>query len=390
MYAYLSWVALAFALLMLLELMRMSLLLWRVLSTEPKLDSAKNPETLEYPAISIIMPAKDEELYIEASLKSVLSSDYKNFELIVIDDRSQDRTGEIIERSAKQDHRIKTASITQLPKGWTGKTNAMYIGAESAKGDLLLFTDADVTFDPDTLKSAAAYFVLNNLDMLSLLPGFTHRGFLENVVYPHLALGFSYFNPLTEVNNSASPVAMASGCFILISRKAYEHLGTWRRVKDNVTEDVSLSKIAKENGLRFKLMRGRHFVRTRPFSGLMEVVKFWQRTFYGGLQKSVPKILRLFLNYTSLVILFVLFVVLGRAVGVGAANTIDVVAFAVVSLAVVAVIAPLGILLRDEGVNPLYALAAPLGVFISGWVALSTIMMVINGRGIEWRGSSYK
>jgi hypothetical protein len=100
--------------------------------------------------------------------------------------------------------------------------------------------------------------------------------------------------------------------------------------------------------------------------------------------------MRLLVNYTAVVILFALFLVLGRAVGAGAANTIDVAAFAVVSLAVAAVIAPLGILLRDEGVNPLYALAAPLGVFISGWVALSTIMMVINGRGIEWRGSSYK
>jgi cellulose synthase/poly-beta-1,6-N-acetylglucosamine synthase-like glycosyltransferase len=124
--------------------------------------------TPDAPLLSIIIPARNEEKHIERALASVLALDYPRLEIIVLDDRSQDSTADILHRMAEQEARLRVITITELPAGWLGKNYALHVGAEQAEGEFLLFTDADVRMSPDTVSRAVARMQENSLDHLCL------------------------------------------------------------------------------------------------------------------------------------------------------------------------------------------------------------------------------
>ncbi len=388
---WVAWAGVFFVFLVLLELLHMNLLLVWVLKREPRLanrTSGKMPNPL--PLVTVIISAKDEERHIEEAARSILASDHASIQLILVDDRSTDRTLEIMEDLARQDSRITVLSVQELPPGWTGKTHAVFLGTHQASGEILLFTDADTVFRPDAISRALRHFLTNGLDMMSLIPGFTDRGLLEDAVHPHLALGLSYFYPLTEVNDATKPAAMASGCFIMITKRAYREVGTWETFRSQVTEDVALAKAVKAKGLKMGLMRGGDLVRTRPFATLSEVCRFWERTYYGALEQSIPKMVRLVFNYVSLVLLTLFFVFSGVLLLFGTDTAPINGLFAMSTLAMAAVIIPYSVFIRLEHGNWLYGLLAPVGIFVGAWVAVSTLGTVVMDKGIQWRGSLYR
>jgi cellulose synthase/poly-beta-1,6-N-acetylglucosamine synthase-like glycosyltransferase len=388
---WVAWAGVFFVFLVLLELLHMNLLLVWVLKREPRLanrTSGKMSNPL--PLVTVIISAKDEERHIEEAARSILASDHPSIQLILVDDRSTDRTLEIMEDLARLEGRITVLSVHELPPGWTGKTHAVYLGTHQASGEILLFTDADTVFRPDAISRALRHFLTNGLDMMSLIPGFTDRGLLEDAVHPHLALGLSYFYPLTEVNDATKPAAMASGCFIMITKRAYSEVGTWETFRSQVTEDVALAKAVKAKGLKMGLMRGGDLVRTRPFATLSEVCRFWERTYYGALEQSIPKMVRLVFNYVSLVLLTLFFVFSGVLLLVGTDTAPINGLFAMSTLAMAAVIIPYSVFIRLEHGNWLYGLMAPVGIFVGAWVAVSTLGTVVMDKGIQWRGSLYR
>jgi len=385
------WIAFVFVLLVLMELLRLNVLLFRALTTEPRLPELGNSQLDNpHPLVTIVVPAKDEAASIEASVRSMLASDYRNLEIILVNDRSEDGTLQIMERLASEEPRIKVISIEELPPEWTGKTHAMYKAAQEASGDVLLFTDADAFLDPRAISHVLRFFKARNLDMLSLLPGFVKRGFNENAVHPHMALGISYFYPLTDVNDPAKEAALASGCFIMISRQAYEKLGTWEKFRNEVTEDVALSKAAKANGLKLVVMRGTGLVCTKPFESVSDMCRFWKRTYYGGLEKSVYKLARLVMNYVFLSLMILLFAISGFFIITGRGELPTVALFTVSLLAMAAVVIPFSIFISHEEGDWIYGLASPVGVFVGLFVSLSTLLTVLTNEGIQWRGSTYR
>jgi cellulose synthase/poly-beta-1,6-N-acetylglucosamine synthase-like glycosyltransferase len=388
---WVAWAGVFFVFLVLLELLHMNLLLVWVLKREPRLaDRTTGNVPNPLPLVTVIISAKDEERHIEEAARSILASDHSSIQLILVDDRSTDRTLEIMEDLARQEDRITVLSVQELPQGWTGKTHAVFLGTRQASGEILLFTDADTVFRPDAISLALRHFLTNGLDMMSLIPGFTDRGLLEDAVHPHLALGLSYFYPLTEVNDLTKPAAMASGCFIMISKRAYREVGTWETFKSQVTEDVALAKAVKAKGLKLGLMRGGELVRTRPFQTLSEVCSFWERTYYGALERSLPKMVRLVFNYASLVLLTLFFVFSGVLLLAGTDTGPINALFAMSTLAMAAVIIPYSVFIRLEHGNWLYGLMAPVGIFVGTWVAVHTLGTVIMDKGIQWRGSLYR
>ena len=386
-----AWAGVIFVIVVLLELMRLDLVFLKAFLTEPKMIGPidQNPGT-RLPLISIIMPAKDEEAHIEKSARAVLTSDYERLELILVNDRSQDRTFSIMEKLAREDPRVKVTAITDLPAGWTGKTHAMFQGATGSVGEILLFTDADTALSRDALSRSLNFFIKENLDMLSLLPAFASRGFIEDAVYTHLALGLSFFYPLTEVNDTAKPGGLASGCFIMLRKTVYDEIGTWRCFKHEVTEDVALSKAVKAHGRKLMVLRGAGVLSTKRFEGISEVCGFWKRTYYGGLERNISRMARLATNYLALTITGLLFVFSGIAMFNGATTTGVTVLFSLGAVAAAAVIIPFSFFIDQEDGNWLYGLTAPLGIAISAWVALSALMAVLSDQGIRWRGSTYK
>ncbi len=388
------WAGVLFVGAVMLELVRLNIMFVSALKKEAQMTVAsakvaqRNPARL--PAISVIMPAKDEKTHIEQSVRSVLASDYPKLELLLVDDRSQDGTLEIMRRLEAEDSRIEVISISELPAGWTGKTHAMFQAARQASGEMYLFTDADSVMRPDTLSRTVSYFLSEKLDMLSLLPSFTRRGFIEDAIYTHMALGIAFFYPLSEVNDQQKPAGLASGCFIMMGAGMYEQIGTWERFKRELTEDVALSKAVKARGGKLCVLRAGDMICTRPFESISAVCLFWKRTFYGGLEKSVPKLLRLTTNYLVLTLLFALFVGSG-VVWLQGGSPLPVAALFVVStLAMAAMTIPLIIFIRQERGHWPYGLTAPVGTLIGAWVTLTTALAIIADEGIRWRGSLYK
>jgi chlorobactene glucosyltransferase len=386
-----AWAAVVFVVIVLLELTRLDLVFLKVYLTEPKMIGpiSQNPGA-ELPFVSIVIPAKDEEDHIERSARAILASDYERFELILVNDRSQDRTLEIMQKLAREDHRVKVTSVTTLPKEWTGKTHAMFQGAAQSTGDILLFTDADTVLKPDALSRSLNFLIKEHVDMLSLFPAFARRGFIEDAVYTHLALGISFFYPMSEVNDTAKPGGIASGCFIMLRKTVYEEIGTWRSLRHEVTEDVALSKAVKAHGRKLMVLRGAGVISTKPFKGISEVCGFWKRTYYGGLERDKIRMLRLTTNFVALTVTPFLFVFSGIALFKGAETLGMTLLFLLAGMATAAVIIPFSFFIDQEDGNWLYGLTAPLGIAISAWVAFSALIAVLYDQGIRWRGSVYK
>jgi cellulose synthase/poly-beta-1,6-N-acetylglucosamine synthase-like glycosyltransferase len=386
-----AWAGVLFVGLVFIELVRLDIMFLRALKQEPTIaDQAGGKETVDSPLISVIVPAKDEEVHVEGTVRSLLASDYPSLQILVVDDRSADHTREIVERLTQEDSRVQLIPITTLPPGWTGKTHAMSQAADRASGEILLFTDADTVFESRAISQSVKFFLSRDLDMLSLLPGFTKRGFCEDAVYIHMALGLSYFYPLHDVNDQTSPAALASGCFIMMKSQTYQGIGTWARFRNEVTEDIAMSKAVKAEGKKLLVLRASQMVRTRPFDRIRDVCLFWKRTFYGGLEKSIAKIMRLCTNYIALALLFALLVMSGAAWITGGARAPIAVLFVFAALDMAAVLMPLAVLIRMERGYWPYSLATPFGVLVGAWICITTIVTILADRGICWRGSKYR
>lgn len=385
------WAGIVFSFVVLVELIRLNILLFRTLGRETRIDDPplrRTPQTV--PLVSVIIPAKDEGPNIERSARSVLQSEYERVELVLVNDRSLDNTLDVMNKMARNDDRISVVTIEALPSGWTGKTHALFTAAQVASGDILLFTDADTVLSRAAISKTVSFLLNHELDMISLLPQFEQRGFNENAVYPHLALGFSSMYPLTDVNDPDKQAALASGCFILITRRAYDEVGSWKRFRKEITEDVALSKAVKASGLQLTVMRGGDLIRTRPFHRLADVCRFWKRIIYGGLEKSVSKIVRLTANYVVLTILFGVFLFAAALLLMGNTQGETLVLFVLSSLAMSAVVIPYGFVVKLEQGSWWYGFTAPIGMIISAGVSIAALFAVVSGRGIRWRGSVYK
>ena len=287
-------------------------------------------------------------------------------------------------------HGSRVLSIHEVPQGWTGKSHALFRGAEAASGEILVFTDADAEMAPYALQKSRELLLKDKLDMLSLIPGFTTRGFIEDALYPILAFGLLYFYPLRAVNDPATPAALASGTFIMTTRVAYQEVGTWLSVRSEITEDIALAKNAKRMGLKLKVLRGDEFVRTEPFKRVSELFSYWKRVYYGGFERNGLQVARLAANHTALFLMYVLFGI-SMAMWFTREASFTVTALLIVTFLTITIVSipQLAFLKRQHG-NRLYGLAAPIGFLLGACVSLSTLLAIIFHKGISWHGSPYK
>ncbi len=234
------------------------------------------------PMVSVLVAAKDEEQNIESCVTTMLDQDYPHFEVIVINDRSADRTREIAEGIPDSAGRLTVLSVTELRDGWFGKNNAMREGVERARADWLCFTDADCRqVSRRTLSMAVRYAVEHRIDFLSVLPVLETGSLAERIIQPVAgALMVFWFNP-QRVNDPASKTAYANGAFMLMSRKAYEAIGGHERVRTQVNEDMHMARFAKEQGLTLHVVENRDLYLTRMYTSFREIWRGWSRIFYG-------------------------------------------------------------------------------------------------------------
>ena len=222
----------------------------------PMLESFDRTSVSRFPKVSVILPARNEGHYIARCLDSLLGQDYPNFEIIAINDSSTDGTGEIIKAYAANDLRVMHIDASPKPEGWTGKNWACYQGYLQARGELLMFTDADSKHLPTTMSLAVGHLMSGNLGALTAVPRLICNDFWTKMTLPLLATFLhTRFSPI-RVNNPNTKTGYFFGSFFIITRSTYEAVGTHEGVKEELVEDGALGGKVKASKFRMKMVRG--------------------------------------------------------------------------------------------------------------------------------------
>ena len=234
------------------------------------------------PRVSIIVPACNEESDIEATLTRLLSLDYDNYELIAVDDRSTDRTGEIMENiaSGAPPGRLEVVHISDLPAGWIGKTHAMWTAGNQANGDWLLFTDADVLFKPEAVRRAVAYAEAARADHLVLFPRMIMKGPGEKMMIAFFQTLFVFGHRPWKVADPKAKDHIGVGAFNLVRRRVYEALGTYKALRFEVLDDMKLGKVVKNGGYAQRNVFGSDLISIRWAKGALGVVDNLTKNFF--------------------------------------------------------------------------------------------------------------
>ena len=224
-----------------------------------------------YPRVSVLVPARNEERGLEAGVGSLVALEYPDFEVIVVDDGSTDRTGEILAALARQSPRLRVIAGSDPPRGWLGKPHALSLASRAASGELLLFVDADVRYDPRALSEAVDLMEAENADLLALLPRIEARGFWENVLMPYLAVSL-FFGPAFLANRDRPRwFAIGGGTGNLIRRRAYDAVGGHDALRHSVVDDIHLAQEVKRAGFRARIALANDRVAVRMYHGFGEI-----------------------------------------------------------------------------------------------------------------------
>jgi len=234
----------------------------------------EDQDPVSTPKISILVPARNESRILSQTLESILNLDYPDFEVLVIDDHSEDNTFAIASDFAARDSRVRVMMSAELPSDWRGKSWALHHAALLAQGSWLLFTDADVSHHPKTLRCALALAQREKVDLLSVIPHMECPRFWDRIMLPSFAAILNIVRPLHKSNDPNSPVALAPGGFLLVKAMIFKYLGGYEQIHRALAEDVKLAELFKRSGYRIRTVLCRSkWVRTRmydSFRGIWE------------------------------------------------------------------------------------------------------------------------
>ena len=232
---------------------------------------SRQPTVTNPPPLVIIIAMRNEEEDLEKALQSVCNINYTNHRVIVINDRSTDRTGELLENFSHAYPQLQVTTITSLPDGWLGKNNALYQGYLDSDEEWMLFADADIVFHPDAINKAVGYAVKQQLDHLTFLPELVSRSTILNSVFATLSIMLMVDMKPWEAKNPKSKASSGIGAFNLVRRIAYEKMGTHARIKLRPDDDLQLGRIMKKEGMRQDVLAGHGYVCLEWYKSLGEL-----------------------------------------------------------------------------------------------------------------------
>jgi chlorobactene glucosyltransferase len=229
--------------------------------------------------VSVLIPARNEEANIERSVRSV-AAQQGILEIIVADDQSTDRTGEILEGLKREIPQLRVVRVDSLPEGWMGKANALANAARAASGEWLLFTDADTEHRPDSLAALLARAETEGVDLLSLSPGQRLSKWWQKAVIPLIYVNLARRYRFEKVSDPKSTEAAANGQYILIRREAYDRAGGHEAVRAVILEDVELARRVKTSGGRILFLSGSAWVETHAYPSFRDMWEGWTKNLY--------------------------------------------------------------------------------------------------------------
>ncbi len=340
------------------------------------------------------MPARNEEKDIELSLTRLLELDYDNYEVIAVNDRSMDRTGEIMEKVAQaheahfsqqmrevghpRSATLRVIHHRDLPAGWLGKTHAMWTAANQATGDWLLFTDADVLFKPDSLRRALAYAEAEHADHVVLFPQMIMKRPGEFMMIAFFQTMFVFGHRPWKVADPKSKDHMGVGAFNLIRRSVYDAVGTYEALRMEVLDDMKLGKVVKEAGFAQRNVFGRDLISLRWARGARGVVENLTKNFFAVLS---------FQWWRTIISAFGLaFLNLGPFLGVFLAHGWQRLPYAIALFCMFSIY--VGMSWRSR-VPAYYFLLHPVSTALFIYTLLLSMFHALWNDGIIWRGTRY-
>ena len=353
----------------------------------PYLDKFKSIKH-DNPKVSIILPARNEEEFIGKCLESLIEQDYPNYEIIAIDDSSEDSTWEIISKYSKQSSKIIPVSARPKPDGWMGKNWACMEGYKKATGDLLLFTDADTTHSKNVLSLAVSHLISLNLDALTVIPKMLSMDYWTRIALPMLSTFLHTRFSAIRVNDPSKKTGYFFGSFFIMNRKTYNSIGTHESVKQEIIEDGALGKKVKHSGFKMKMVRGDHLIGA-----------IWARdrtTLWNALKRlMIPLYLQnkgigVGIFFAVLFLLFMPFPILAYSSILNFDNIANTLVF-VTSLVASILIYTGGVIEVKKGldIKLVYAIFAPLGSLVVSMGFLNGLLQATKDSSVSWRGRKY-
>jgi chlorobactene glucosyltransferase len=263
-----------------------------------------------FPFVSVLVPARNEELNIRNVLTSLLEQDYPDYEVMVLNDSSEDKTGDIISEIQNKYPQLNVINGKQLEPGWTGKCFACKQLYEASKGEYIIFTDADTIHKKNSIISSVSIAQNTNADMLTLFPEMTLKSFAEKLMMPMLFFTIMLLLPLYFVNKKGFyKFSVGIGPFMMFRRSAYEAIGTHDSVKSAIVEDVWLARKIKEHGLKLVAADGFNILSVRMYRSAKDIWNGFSKNIFAGFQFSSLSLFSVIGMY--LLLFFVPFILFG-------------------------------------------------------------------------------
>lgn len=331
-----------------------------------------------WPRVSVILAARNEETGLEQALRSVLSLDYPDLEIIAVNDRSTDATGAILEKIAQENRRLRALHIDRLPDGWLGKCHALHTAASKASGEILLFTDADVVMHPATLRTAVAHMVGRELDHLTATPRIPARSVILAMFFSAFTFFFSLYSRGWRASNPKRKEHVGIGAFNMVLTRTYKAIGGHERIRMRPDDDMMLGKIIKMHGGRQELAAAQRLIEVEWYSSVPALVDGLMKNSFSGLNY------RLSLVIGATIVQFLLSVWPFLALGLTSGPT-----FVLNLASVVLLLTIVGTLAQHGGFSFWHAIGYPFATIFFFFIIWKASLRTIREGGIRWRGTFY-
>lgn len=364
-----------------------SLALWAVLGlmlvrTSMRVRSLPEDGNSRHPLVSVVCPARDEADELESAMRSRLADPSRDLEFILVDDRSNDSTGAIMDELARQDTRVRVLHLEELPAGWLGKVHAQQKGIELARGDWILLSDADVHVEPNLMSSTMKWAQDQRADHVALMPLIAGGPVLMRLCLPVMMIVLIAATKLWKANDDKADRAMGVGAFNLVRRSALEKAGGMKQLRMEIADDVGLGTIIRESGGRSRLALA---------TDRLSVV--WYRStrdFLQGMEKGAAKAGgRMGLVVRSLTLSLLTSILLAPFVLASTWIQLPIAAVIAALAACVLAIATAMFSALRFGLPWIWVSVLPVGLLLTLLIALRSFTLAFIRGGVRWRGDSH-
>jgi hypothetical protein len=331
----------------------------------------------QLPSLTVIAAAKDERERVEAAARSLLAQDYTGLHLLVVDDRSTDGTGEILDRLAAEDPRLEVEHVTALPPGWIGKCHALARAAARARTEWLLFTDGDVVLAPDAARRAVALAIREGADHVAIAPDIVVESLGEALFVGYFVTMFHVSQRPWKASDPKSRASIGVGAFNLVRRASYDRAGGHERLRYELIDDLGLGKILKQSGAKSLFVEHGGRVRARWHAGVGGLVR--------GVEKNAFPAFGYRVDLTLLAVAAQVVIWMAPAAGLFLTGWPRISALA----AWAAVFMIYAALSRHVAIRAWQGIFMPLGGALFSYAILRSTFVALAAGGITWRGTFY-